>query len=67
MSANQQRRLYSVWKNGTDEIVAICLPADKCAELMGITRQAFYTYLKRPCKTWHIERSGMEDGNAENT
>ncbi len=60
MSANQQRRLYSVWKNSTDEIIAISLPADKCAELMGITRQAFYTYLKRPCQTWHIEREDKE-------
>ena len=67
MSANQRRILYSVWKNGTDEIIAIDETADKCAELMGITRQAFYTYIKRPCKTWHIERGEIENGNAENT
>lgn len=60
MSANQKRKLYSVWRNGTDEIIAISLPADKCAELMGITRQAFYTYLKRPCQQWHIERTEEE-------
>lgn len=60
MSANQRRKLYSVWRNSTDEIVAISLPADKCAELMGITRQAFYTYLKRPSSIWHIEREDKE-------
>jgi hypothetical protein len=60
MSANQKRKRYSVWKNGNDEIIAIDETADKCAELMGITRQAFYTYQKRPCELWHIERSEVE-------
>lgn len=61
MSANQRRILYSVWKNGTDEIIAIDETAEKCAELMGITRQAFYTYNKRPVQQWHIERTGKEE------
>lgn len=66
MSANQKRKLFSVWRNGTDEIIAISLPADKCADLMGISRQAFYTYLTRPCSLWHIERNEDDAENLDN-
>ena len=36
--------LYSVWRNepGNDEVIAIDETAQKCAELMGIQRNAFY-------------------------
>ena len=58
MSANQKRKTYLVWHNGDDAIIAIDENADKCAELMGITRQAFYGYLNdKRCKSWTIIRS----------
>ena len=50
-----------MWRNGTDEIIAIDLPADKCAELMEITRQAFYKMLSSPVDKWHIEKGGKEE------
>ena len=42
MSAHQKRQLYCVWNNLTDEVIAIDETADKCAKLMGITRNRFY-------------------------
>ena len=57
MSATQKRHLFCVWRNGTDEIIAIDEPADRCAEKMGISRNTFYKYLSTKCDTWHIERS----------
>ena len=56
MSANQKRLLFCVWNNQTDQVVAIDEDADKCAELMDISRQTFYKMLIKPCKKWHIER-----------
>ena len=60
MSANQKRKLYSVWRNGTDEIIAIDETADKCAELMGISRQTFYKLMSKEADKWHIERNEDE-------
>lgn len=58
MSKNQKRKTYLVWRNGDDAIIAVDENADKCAELMGITRQAFYSCLKEDrCKKWTIIRS----------
>jgi hypothetical protein len=42
---------YCVWRNKTDEILAIDLPAAKCAENMGITVATFYVYATRPDRT----------------
>ncbi len=53
MSATQVRQLYCVWRNKTDEVVAIDENADRCAELMGISRKAFYCYLSRAPKREH--------------
>lgn len=61
MSAHKKRKLYCVWKNGKDEIIAIDETADRCAELMGITRQAFYTYVVRPNSVWTIRKSEEEE------
>lgn len=55
MSGGQLRRTYCVWRNDDhDTIISIDETADKCAELMKITRQAFYAYLSRPVKEWTI-------------
>ena len=41
MSGGQLRRTYCVWRNDDhDTIISIDETADKCAELMKITRQA---------------------------
>ena len=42
---------YCVWRNKTDEILAIDLPATKCAENMGISVATFYVYATRPERT----------------
>lgn len=34
-------KLYTVYRKGTDELVAFELPARQCAELMGITYKSF--------------------------
>jgi hypothetical protein len=38
------RKLYCVWENKSDRIIAIDLPAKTCAELMGIKPATFYVY-----------------------
>ena len=40
----QKVKTYCVWETKTDRIVAIDLPAKKCAELMNITTCTFYIY-----------------------
>jgi len=58
MSANQRRKLYCVWNNITDRLIALDEDADKCAALMGVTRNAFYGYLSgKPNQTWTIIKS----------
>lgn len=47
MSANQKRKLWCVWDNTDDRIVAIDQPADVCAVLMGIGRGSFYSLKAR--------------------
>lgn len=42
---------YCVWENGTDRIIAIDLPATKCAECMGVSVRTFYTYQKSDRQT----------------
>lgn len=56
MSAIHKKR-YCVWKNGTDELIAIDEPANRCAELMWIPQSTFYIYLSRCPKAWTIIRS----------
>ena len=49
-------KLYSVWANDEhDTLIALDLPAKECAERMGISLTAFYTYISRPKKMWTIE------------
>lgn len=38
----KSRKLYTVYKNGTDELIAFEETAEKCAELMGIKISRFY-------------------------
>ena len=63
MSVNQRRKLYSVWLNDEfDTLVAIDLPADQCARLMGVPVTTFRQYLSRgDCKKWVIIKTGKEE------
>ena len=64
MSGGQLRRTYCVWRNDEfDSVVIIDGTADKCAEVMGITRQAFYAYLSRPVKEWTILPTERTESN----
>lgn len=47
MSANQKRKTFCVWDNHDDSIIAIDLPADRCAALMGIGRDTFFSMKSR--------------------
>lgn len=47
MSKNQQRKLFCVWDNNDDTIIAIDQPADVCAALMGIGRDTFFSVKAR--------------------
>ena len=47
MSANQKRKLFCVWDNKGDVIIAIDQPAEICASLMGIERDTFYVFKAR--------------------
>lgn len=60
MSKHQKRKLYCVWRNGTDELIALDEDADKCCALMGVTRNSFYAYLSgKSNEVWTIVRSEM--------
>lgn len=51
-------KTYCVWNNQTDQITALDETAKRCAELMGITRNAFYGYISgTPNKLWTIIES----------
>ena len=58
--------LYSVWRNepGNDEVIAIDETAQKCAELMGIQRNAFYRMIcggYSGTKKWTIIKTEERD------
>ena len=55
--------LYSVWRNSpdNDEIVAVDLPAKKCAEIMGISIKHFYVMVNKTTghgNRWMIQKTG---------
>lgn len=47
MSANQKRKLFCVWDNKDDSVVAIDKTSDECAALMGIERGTFFSLTSR--------------------
>ena len=50
---------YCVWENGTDRVIAIDLPATKCAECMGVSVRTFYTYQNRQTRYTIIESKNI--------
>ena len=65
MSANQKRKTYCVWDNTDDALIALDETADRCAELMGISRLTFYNYVTRPKDTWTVIPSDKIEGSIE--
>lgn len=66
MSVHQRRKLYSVWVNDEfDTLVAIDLPADKCAEMMGVKLNVFYQLACRQNDKWVIRKTGKEEKHYE--
>ncbi len=47
MSRNQRRKLFCVWDNNDDSIIAIDQTSDVCAALMGIGRDTFFSLKAR--------------------
>lgn len=48
--------LYSVYDNQTDESLAVDLPPEKCAEILGITYNSFMCAVARGRKKWTITK-----------
>lgn len=55
MSRNQRRKLFCVWDNNDDSIIAIDQTSDVCAALMGIGRDTFFS-LKARMKKQNAKR-----------
>lgn len=58
----QKVKTYCVWENKTDNVIAIDLPAKRCAELMDITTSTFYIYatVRKDGKYTVIETETLE-------
>lgn len=55
---NNAVKTYCVWSNLDDSVVAIDLPMRKCIELMGISRNSFYSLVSRGGNgSWTVIRS----------
>ena len=64
MTDDKRFNTYCVWNNLDDSIVAIDLPAKRCAELIGVTMSSFYRYVTtRGNGVWTVIRSDMIGGD----
>ena len=57
----KRRKLYSVWANDKyDTLIAIDLPAERCAWIMNVSVSTFRTYIFREKRKWTIMETGKE-------
>lgn len=56
MSANQKRKLFCVWDNTDDSVIAIDQTSDTCAALMGVTRATFFSLKSRMSEKPDVQR-----------
>ena len=56
MSKNQRRKLFCVWDNNDDSVVAIDQTSDVCAALMGVARGTFFTLKSRMNAKTNVQR-----------
>ena len=56
MSKNQRRKLFCVWDNTDDSVIAIDATSDQCAALMGIARATFFSLISRMKAKTDVQR-----------
>ena len=56
MSKNQRRKLFCVWDNTDDSVIAIDQTSDVCAALMGIARASFFSLKSRMQSKSDVQR-----------
>lgn len=56
MSKNQRRKLFCVWDNTDDSVIAIDQTSDTCADLMGIARASFFSLKSRMQSKSDVQR-----------
>ena len=60
---NTPTKLYTIYKNKTDELVILDGTAKECADAMGIKFSSFYPIVRRSkmgvLRKWYIESVGV--------
>lgn len=49
--------LYSIWNNRDDSLIILDGTADKCSEMLGITKDAFYHIVCRGSQNYTITKA----------